>query len=172
MTTVTESYPLPMRPDERCYPDALLTPLCPWPQRRCCASQLRPVKNEDRGDLRELDWGPVCHLATGCSQPSPPSLSPPSSLSSLSGQWKYGAGQEAVAMMLSLILRWWIVPLPFTWIYIYILTDTVKDPRSLQRPQKVPQRVNVETMNEAVGDFICQIEMLVLVLMFYSVCFS
>lgn len=31
MTTVTESYPLPMRPDERCYPDTLLTPSCPWP---------------------------------------------------------------------------------------------------------------------------------------------
>ncbi len=63
MTTVTESYPLPMRPDERCYPDALLTPLCPWPQRRCLASQLRPVKNEDRGDLGELVWGPVYHPA-------------------------------------------------------------------------------------------------------------
>ena len=61
MTTVTESYPLPMRPDERCYPDASLTPQCPWPQRRCLASQLRPVKNEDRGDLGELDWGPVRH---------------------------------------------------------------------------------------------------------------
>lgn len=33
MTTVTESQPLPMRPDERCYPDAGLTPPCPWPQR-------------------------------------------------------------------------------------------------------------------------------------------
>lgn len=75
MTTVTESYPLPMRPDERCYPDTLLTPLCPWPQRRRCASQLRPVKNESSGgggtDLGELNWGPVRHPATGCSQPSP-----------------------------------------------------------------------------------------------------
>lgn len=59
-----------------------------------------------------------------------PPLSPPSSLPSLSSQWKYGTGQLAMAMMLSLILRWWIAPLPFTWIYIYILTDTVKDPRS------------------------------------------
>lgn len=92
MTTVTESYPLPMRPDERCYPDALLTPLCPWPQRRCLASQLRPVKNEDRGDLGELDWGPVRHPADRML--ISPTLPPLSSLSSLSSQWKYGAGQH------------------------------------------------------------------------------
>lgn len=88
MTTVTESYPLPMRPDERCYPDALLTPLCPWPQRRCLASQLRPVKNEDRGDLGELDWGPVRHPADRMLVP------PPLPFSSSSSQWKYGAGQR------------------------------------------------------------------------------
>lgn len=71
MTTVTESYPLPMRPDERCYPDALLTPLCPWPQRRRRASQIGPVKNENGEYLGEPDGGPVRHPATGCSKPSP-----------------------------------------------------------------------------------------------------
>lgn len=44
--------------------------------------------------------------------------------------------QLAMAMILSLILRWWIVPLPFTWIYIYILTDTAKDPRSPPEPKE------------------------------------
>lgn len=34
------------------------------------------------------------------------------------------------SVMLSLILRCWIVPLPFTWIHIYILTDTEGDPHS------------------------------------------
>lgn len=90
MTTVIESYPLPMRPDERCYPDALLTPLCPWPQRRCLASQLRPVKNEDGGTWGSWTEDLSVILPTGCSYPPPP----PSSLSSLSSQWKYGAGQN------------------------------------------------------------------------------
>ena len=75
MTTVTESYPLPMQPDERCYPDALLTPLCPWPQRRCLASQLRPVKNEDGGTWGSWTEDLSVIPPTGCSYPLP-SLSP------------------------------------------------------------------------------------------------
>lgn len=98
MTTVTESYPLPMRPDERCCPDTLLTPLCPWPQRRCRASQLRPVKNENRGDLGELDWGPVRHPATGCSQPSPlTTVFPPLFIQPMEiWDWSAGNGDDVV----------------------------------------------------------------------------
>lgn len=131
MTTVTESYPLPMRPDERCYPDALLTPLCPWPQRRCLASQLAASKEWGRGRT----WGSWTEdlsviLQTGCSYTSPPSSRQrlPSPLYPANGNM--GLVSMAMAMMLSLILRCWIVPLPFTWIYIYIWTDTVRDPRA------------------------------------------
>lgn len=138
MTTVTESYPLPMRPDERWYPDALLTLLCPWPQRRCFASQLRAVKNEDGGTWGSQNEDLSVIPTTECSPPPippAPSISPVSSLSSLSSQRKYRAGQLAMAVILSLILRWLIVPLPFTRIYIYILTDTVKDHCSPPEPK-------------------------------------
>lgn len=95
MTTVTESYPLPMRPDERCYPDALLTPLCPWPQRRCLASQLAASKEWGRGGP---GGGGLRTCLSSCRQdahtPPHPTLPPTSSLPSLSSQWKYGAGQH------------------------------------------------------------------------------
>lgn len=138
MTTVTESYPLPMRPDERWYPDTLLTRLCPWPQRRCFASQFRPVKNEDGGTWgsQTEDLSVIVRQNTHTPIPPAPSISPVSSLSSLSSQRKYRAAQLAMTMILSLILRWWIVPLPFAWIYIYILTDTAKDPCSPPEPKE------------------------------------
>lgn len=112
MTTVTESYPLPMRPDERCYPDALLTPLCPWLQRRCLASQLRPLKNEDGGTWGSWTEDLSVILPTGYSYPPSPHHRRPSPLYPANGNM--GLVSMAVAMMLSLILRWWIVPLPFT----------------------------------------------------------
>lgn len=94
MTTVTESYPLPMRPDERWYPDALLTRLCPWPQRRCFASQLRPVKNEDGGTWESQTEDLSVIIPQNAHPPIPPapSISPVSSLSSLSA----GNGDDLV----------------------------------------------------------------------------
>lgn len=53
----------------------------------------------------------------------------PFSSSLYSANGNMGLVSMAMAMMLSLILRWWKAPLPFTWIYIYIWTDTVRDPR-------------------------------------------
>lgn len=99
MTTVTESYPLPMRPDERCYPDAFLTPLCPWPQRCCLTSQLGPVKNEDGGSRGSRAEDLSVIVPTGCSYFAV--FPPPSFLSPLSSQWKREAGRPGGGVVIN-----------------------------------------------------------------------
>lgn len=105
MTTVTESYPLPMRPDERCYPDALLTPLCPWPQRRRRASQIGPVKNENGGTWGSWTEDLSVIPRQDALNPPLPSLHLATVFSPLFIQPMETCGRS-MAMMLSLILRW------------------------------------------------------------------
>ncbi|KAI9520920.1 hypothetical protein NQZ68_013326 [Dissostichus eleginoides] len=100
--TLEESYPLPMRPDERCYPDALLTPPCPWPQRRCLASKLRTVKNEDRGG----PGGAGLRTCPSSRRQDAHTLPHPFSSSLYPANGNMGLVSMAMAMMLSLILRW------------------------------------------------------------------
>lgn len=161
MTTVTERQPLPMRPDERCYPDARLTPLCPWPQRRW------PDREGEEWDRwwwgctwGMQGWGPVRHPATGRWKPSPcppPSCHHPSTRPVETWGW-------SAAMMLSLIPMAVNSALAFHRnIYLHPNRRSEGPSPALQRPRKAPQRVNVPMMDGAAHDFICQADVRVLV---------
>lgn len=126
MTTVTESYPLPMRPWWTMLPRRSAdTPVSlaaeTLPRQPAQASKEWGPGGPGGAGLRTCPSSPP----TGCSYfpPSPNAVFPRLSVQPME-TW----GLVSMAMMLSLILRWWMVPLPFTWIYIYIWTDTVRGP--------------------------------------------
>lgn len=121
-------------------------------------------------DLGELGWGPVRHH-TDRVFIFP--LVPTAIFSFPLYPANRNVGLVSLVTMLPLILRWWIAPLPFTWMYIYIWTDPARDPHSPPEATKDAPKGQCrqkDMMNVTECDFICQIETLVPVLIFYALC--